>query len=258
MSVVRLDDVPKPTHEEWFELGQAIDRSFLETLRSLSEEEWHAPTVCPPWTVKDMVAHVIGWNEAVLSPIQLMRQAGGGWRACKDHEGNWLDATNQFQVDSLAAVPPERVLARYAELIPRYHKVRRRYGLVTAPIPMKEPFSGTWVPVRFMFDTIFVRDHFMHHADVCAATHRDFPVGDAEIRVAHDAFREWAHKAGASVTLDLTGPAGGTFVRGAGDTRISGDAIELCRVLAGRRSEALTIEGDVARAQGWLKVLAAF
>lgn len=255
---MRLDEVPKPTHEEWFELGQQVDRSFLETLRSLSEEEWQTPTVCSPWTVKDVVAHLIGWNEAVLSPTRLMQQAGNGWRTRKDHAGNWLDSTNQFQVDSLATAPPDRVLARFAELTPRFHKVRRRYGRVTAPFPMKEPFSGTWVPLRFMFDTIFVRDHFMHHSDVCAATGRDLPVGDAEKRIAHDAFREWAKKAGASVTLDLTGPAGGTFVRGTGETRIRGDAIELCRVLAGRSSEALAIEGDMERAQGWLKVLAAF
>ena len=256
--MIRLEEVPKPTHQEWFELGQQVDRSFIETLRSLSDEQWHAPTVCSPWTVKDTLAHLIGWNEAVLSPSALAKQASAGWRTRKGYEGSWLDATNGFQVESLASEPPEAVLARFEELTPRFHRVRKRYGLVTAPLPMKEPFSGTWVPVRFLFDTIFVRDHFMHHSDICTAIGREFPVGDAERRIAHDAFREWAKKAGASVTLDLTGAAGGTFITGSGETRISGDAIELCRVLAGRPSDALTIDGDTERARRWLKVHAAF
>lgn len=256
--MIRLEDVRKPTHEEWSELGQQVDRSFIETLRSLSDDQWNAPTVCSPWTVKDMMAHLIGWNEAVLSPVSLVKQASAGWRTRKKHAGNWLDATNEFQVESLAAHSPKAVLARFEELTPRFHKVRKRYGLVTAPLPMKEPFSGTWVPVRFMFDTIFVRDHFMHHTDVCAAIGRDFPVGDAERRIAHDVFREWVKKTDASVTLDLTGAAGGTFVRGSGEIRIGGDAIELCRVLAGRPSDVLTIEGDTQQAQRWLDAHAAF
>jgi hypothetical protein len=103
-----------------------------------------------------------------------------------------------------------------------------------------------------------VRDHFMHHLDICRAIGREVPVGDAERRVAHDAFREWGNKTKASVTLELTGPAGGTFVRGTGDTRIKGDALDLCRVLAGRRGDGLEIEGDREAATRWLGVLAAF
>lgn len=256
--MLRLDDVPKPAHAEWLELGTQVDGSLIETLGSLTDDQWNSPTVCYPWTVRGVVSHMIGWEEATLSPTHLVRQASCGWRTRKAHEGSWLNAINQYQVDSQASVSPEQLLDRLAELTSRYHKVRTRYGLMTAALPMKEPFSRTWVPVRFMFDTIFVRDHFMHHSDICTAIGREFPVGDAEIRIAHDAFREWGKKAGASVTLELSGPAGGTFARGTGEVRVSGDAIELCRVLAGRSSDGLRIEGDVARAQAWLQVLAAF
>jgi uncharacterized protein (TIGR03083 family) len=255
---IRLEDVPKPNHAEWISLGQEVDRSLIETLRSLGDDEWSMPTECPPWTVKDMVAHLIGWDAATISPKELMRQGTAGWKARPSHGGNWLDATNQFQVDVYASATPAEVLARFEKLTPSFHKVRSRYGLVTGIFPMKEPFSGTWVPVRFMFDTIFVRDHFMHHIDICTAIGRTMPVGDAERRIAHDAFREWGNKAGANVTLELSGPAGGTFVRGSGETRISGDAIDLCRVLAGRRCDAFEIDGDDAAAKRWLEVLAAF
>ena len=256
--MLRLEDLKKPGHAEWARLGRDIDRSLLTTLETLTQEEWSTPTECPPWTVKDVIAHVIGWGEAVVSPAQLMHQALGGWRTRRAHDGNLLDATNQFQVDTLASAPPTDIVSRFAELLPRFQKVRGRYGLVTGIFPLKEPFSGTWVPVRFLFDTIFVRDHFMHHIDICTAIGRTMPVGDAEIRVAHDVFREWGDKTQASVTLELTGAAGGTFVRGTGETHISGDAIDMCRVLAGRKSDTLRIEGDVTAATRWLEVLAVF
>ena len=258
LTVTRLEELQKPTHREWLELGLQIDAGLVATLRSLTDEEWSTPTECHPWTVKDVVAHLIGWDEATVSPIELGRQAVAGWKTRKEHGNSWLDATNQYQVDSHSSASPAEVLARFEGLIPRYHKIRSRFGLTTGIFPMKEPFSGTWVPMRFMFDTIFVRDHFMHHLDICRALGREVPVGDAEKRVAHDAFREWSDKAKASVTLDLSGPAGGTFVRGSGETRIRGDALNLCRVLAGRRCDEFEIEGDKEAAGRWLEVLAAF
>lgn len=257
-TATRLEDIPKPTHPEWVSLGEQIDASLLETLRSLTEDEWSTTTECVPWTVKDSVAHLIGWEEATLSPISLIRQGRNGWRTRHDHRGNWLDATNQFQVDSKSSIPPAGIAALFAELAPRYHKVRARYGLLTPMLPFKEPFSGTWVPLRFLFDTIYTRDHYMHHIDICTALGREVPVGEAERRVTHDAFREWAEKADASVTLELSGPAGGTFVRGSGETRIRGKAIDLCRVIAGRKCDTLEIEGDRPAAERWLGVKAAF
>jgi uncharacterized protein (TIGR03083 family) len=258
ITVTRLEELDRPTHAEWGSLGEQIDASLLQTLRSLTEEEWSTPTECQPWTVKDAIAHLIGWEEATLSPASLIRQSTRGWKDRKAHGGNWLDATNQNQVDTKASASPAEITALFAEMSPRYHKVRRRYGSFTPMLPFKEPFSGTWVPLRFLFDTIYVRDHFMHHIDICTALGREVPVGDAERRVTHDAFREWSEKAGASVTLELSGPAGGTFVRGSGETLITGDAIDLCRVIAGRRCDTLEIEGDRPAAERWLRIKAAF
>lgn len=257
-TAIHLEDLPKIGHSEWKQLGIEVDRSFLETLRSLSQDEWNTLTECPPWTVKDVVAHLIGWGEATISPIELTRQTVAGYKGKSSHNGNWLDAANQFQVDTRSDMSTAQLLARFETLSPRFHKVRSGYGLVTGIFPMKEPFSGTWVPVRFLFDTIFVRDHFMHHIDICTALGREFPVGPAERRISHDAIKEWARKANADVTLDLTGPAGGRFVHGTGRTTIAGDAIDLCRAAAGRKCESFEITGDEAGAATWLAQLAAF
>lgn len=257
-AVIRLEELSKPTHAEWGQLGLEIDRSLIETLRSLADEEWNQPTECTPWSVKDVLAHTMGWTEATISPTELSRQTIAGVKTKSKHSGNWLDAANQFQVDTRSPSTPKELLARFEEMVPKYHRVRARYGLTTGFIPIKEPFSGTLVPLRFLFDTIFVRDHFMHHIDITHALGREMPIGDAERRVAHDAFREWAKKTKADVTLELSGPAGGRFAHGTGETVIAGDAIDLCRVLAGRRCDTWEITGDNAAAQKWLATLAAF
>lgn len=56
-------------------------------------------------------------------------------------------------------------------------------------------------------------------------------------RIVADIVAEWARRHGRPFTLDLTGPAGGTYTSRPGPPgaeRISLDAVEFCRALAGR------------------------
>lgn len=48
--------------------------------------------------------------------------------------------------------------------------------------------------------------------------------------------REWATRHGQPYRLTLTGPAGGSWSRGAGGTAMKSDAVQFCRTLAGRGS----------------------
>jgi uncharacterized protein (TIGR03083 family) len=47
--------------------------AFLATLKP---EEWHMPSLCEKWTVKDVVAHVLSYEE--LSPLGLMKRFAKG------------------------------------------------------------------------------------------------------------------------------------------------------------------------------------
>jgi len=48
--------------------------AFLETL---TPQEWRAPSLCSQWTVKDVVAHMISYEE--LSPFGLAKRFAKGW-----------------------------------------------------------------------------------------------------------------------------------------------------------------------------------
>jgi uncharacterized protein (TIGR03083 family) len=49
---------------------------LVALLQRLSPEEWHAPSLCDKWTVKDVVAHVVSYEE--LTPIGLAKRFAKG------------------------------------------------------------------------------------------------------------------------------------------------------------------------------------
>ncbi len=55
-------------------LDMAVEerRELLDLLRGLSEDQWNAPTLCAGWRVRDVVAHVISYED--LGPADLARR----------------------------------------------------------------------------------------------------------------------------------------------------------------------------------------
>lgn len=48
-------------------LFSSLDEKLIELLSSLSEDEWHAPTIARLWNVKDIAAHLLDGNIRTLS-----------------------------------------------------------------------------------------------------------------------------------------------------------------------------------------------
>ena len=68
---------------------------FLATLRS---QDWDAPTLCTRWSVKDVVAHVISYEE--LGALGLLKRFAKGR----------IIRANQVGVDEFAALTPHQLL----------------------------------------------------------------------------------------------------------------------------------------------------
>ena len=49
------------------ELFQPLMEGLIDLLEGLTQEEWTAPTVCNPWTVKDVGLHMLGGDISNLS-----------------------------------------------------------------------------------------------------------------------------------------------------------------------------------------------
>jgi uncharacterized protein (TIGR03083 family) len=58
------------------QMARAEREEFAELLEGLTPQQWDSPTLCEQWRVRDVVAHVIGYDP--LSRAQLMRRMAKG------------------------------------------------------------------------------------------------------------------------------------------------------------------------------------
>jgi hypothetical protein len=101
------------------------------------------------------------------------------------------------------------------------------------PVPFGPPIG--WHPLTYLLKEGFTRDVWMHRIDIADAT------GNAlSLTAGHDGalvagiVAEWAGTHGEDFVATLAGPAGGRFAQGSGGEEINMDAVEFCRILAGR------------------------
>lgn len=207
---------------------------LANVLSGLSDEEWAAPTPCTGWDVKALASHVLGGLECVRQPREFVRQYRAGVRLAKELKVGPVDGLNEIQVREHAHLSGPEIAQRIVDLIEPAlrHRMRTplllRYGIWT-----KLDVRG-WTPVAWVLDVVYTRDTFMHRLDVAEANGRPADVDGVEARIVADIVREWAERHGEPVTLRLTGPAGGTYVAGAGGPEIECDAVEFARVVSGR------------------------
>lgn len=81
---------------------------FAELLAGLSAEQWEQPSLCARWRVRDVVAHVLSYDE--LSRWQLVRRCIKG--------GFWVPRINAIGVTEYAARSPEQLAELMRTCIP--------------------------------------------------------------------------------------------------------------------------------------------
>lgn len=227
--------------------------TLLDLLHSLSPDEWNAVTDCAPWTVKDIVAHLIGWATAFTSPPEYARQLAARRRF--KQLGSTTDAQNQVQVEMRSHLSPEELLRDLEEVLPRFARFRSTFSYVGTVLPLYVPGLLGLTNVAYLLTTIFSRDAFMHRVDIARATNRELILGGPEARLIEDVAVDWSRRVGATARLHLTGSAGGDYVIGtAPRADLTADAIVFARVLAGRGDPSeVEIGGAAEAAQAWLK-----
>lgn len=237
----RMTDVSTITplgHDDGLDLFAAELQRNLDVMRALSPDDWTAQTECPDWDVRRMYLHVLGACESGASFGELMHQMRTAMRR-RSRDGGPLEAAlSATQVEERIDLTPQQLMQRFADVAPR--AVAKRRGLPSlmrkATMKVDGPVFERW-SLGYLIDVIYLRDAWMHRVDVSRATGRPLVLTpDHDGRIVADVVAEWARRHGQPFTLVLTGPAGGSFTGhggGAGGT-ITIEAVEFCRVLAGR------------------------
>lgn len=215
-----------------------LDRA-IALLRTLDPDQWSTQTVCPDWDVRQMWLHVLGACEAGASMRENMHQMLAARKRCQQLDVPLEAGLSGVQVAEREALSPTQLVERLEQIAPKTIKGRGR-----TPRPMRAIKMGVDAPVvekwalGYLIDIIYLRDAWMHRVDTARATGTDLELTlEHDGRIVADVVSEWARRHGQPFTLELTGPAGGSFTTGSGDDDRESmvmDAIEFCWVLAGR------------------------
>lgn len=209
---------------------------YADALEALTEPEWALPTANDGWDVRAMAGHSLGMAETFTGLRRIAVDMWAGQRLRGD--GPHIDGLTAQQVRRSAGLSHAELIARMRAVAPvgaRWRSSRR----LLRRAPMTQEVPGNGGPERWsmglLFDVILTRDPWTHRSDLALATGRPMRLDAAhDGRIVADAVADWAARHGQPFTLELTGPAGGSFVQGVGGERLSYDAVEFCRILSGR------------------------
>jgi uncharacterized protein (TIGR03083 family) len=232
-----VEDVPPIDRAEAATLATQENDRTVELLASLGPDDWSRPTDCTGWTVRDLAGHLVGAMEGFSSYGRLVRMLARSGREARGGV-SFVDAMTAIQVRDRASSSTDELVARARAAAPASARFRTRFPAALRKATTKqELLDGTterWT-LAYLLDTILTRDTWMHRVDLCRAIDRPVELtAEHDGRIVADVVAEWARRHGRPFTLDLDGPAGGTYVQGEGGDHLRLDAVELCRTLSGR------------------------
>ena len=230
----RAAELPQTSRSEAPAVAGPQHAAILAQLRELDAADWARATDCAGWTVHDIAAHVTGAMEEGARLSVLLRHLRAAKRAGLAGK---VDGLNAAQIADRRDHPPDRVVADLDRLAPKAVRARRRAPAMLRgrTVPGDDLAPGS--RFGYLFDVIYSRDVWMHRIDIARATDRELAAcssdGAVVAQVVRDLGRFWD---GPPVLLELTGPAGGRWLLGAGEpcAEVRTETVEYLRLLSGR------------------------
>ncbi|MFZ1757337.1 MAG: maleylpyruvate isomerase family mycothiol-dependent enzyme [Caldilineaceae bacterium] len=255
--------IPYPSADEAHRLLQVAFDRLIKLLENLKEGEWHLPTACTAWDVRQIVAHQAGGYASGTGYSEMFRQYLTPPRKGELPE----DAVNRRQVGERADATPAQLIAELRQVGPTaMQKWAYQFRLVK-PIAIPHPVGGR-LSMRHLMWVIHSRDTWMHRLDICRATDRPFEqTAEHDGRIAALVMRDVAMQlqgklGGRGLLFDLSGVAGGRFRVGEGEpaATLQMDILDFNIWASGRCSyneahSRFTLSGGVAWAESILKQL---
>lgn len=238
--------ISRPRPEDAAAEGLAEVEALHTLLAELAPEDWNRATASAGWTVRDVVAHLVGQHVESARPWTI---SGKLRQARRRFPGRTtLDAHNALQIAEYGGLPPgelRRLLARFG---PKAVRVRRR-----APGFLRRRSFARFFPEEvlpdlsfaYLFDVLSNRDTWLHRLEIARATGRRFVTGAHDrgiiAQVVRDLGQAWT---GPPIVLDLSGTG---WALGGGDpvAVVRTDALDYLWHLSGREGRpALEIDGE--------------
>lgn len=231
-----------PTRDEACTLAEIEYAALLTMLESLDEAQWAAATECPPWSVRDLAAHLAGAAEEAVRLRVQMRHLRVAKRRVSTTGAAFIDMLNEQQLADRAERDHVEILAELTTLAGRAPAARRRTPWLVRRRPLPTEAGG--LPgdtMAELLDVTYTRDIWMHRVDIARATGCALVRSDAEAAVVEQVVRDLARSwAGEPFTLSLSGRVAGTWSVGEGAApteRVELDCVAAARLWSGRSNE---------------------
>ena len=202
-----------------------------DILGALAPEQWAAQSLCPGWSVSDVVLHLAQTEEGVAATIE-----GQGMPIPVEGASNIDEAMEQWVRAERGADP--------SDVHARWNDARKRALDALRSADPDTPLTWAAAPLRpKTLATTRLSEHWIHTMDVAEPLRIDNPDTEDLEHIAWLALRSIPYafsRAGAgdppTVRAELTTPSGGPWTFGPDDAEcvITGSMGELCRVAARR------------------------
>jgi uncharacterized protein (TIGR03083 family) len=232
-----VTSIERIAHDEAMAITAVENRKFADLLRSLDGDDWAKPTACELWDVRAMAAHVVGAAAAQISPREFLRQVRAGKPVVTEIGAQyWWDGMNEIQVRERASLTTDELIAEWVTNSEKARAARAKLPRLIARLPLLNlPAPVGRQPLAYLFDIGFTRDVWAHRIDIAAATGHPMDLdADHDGRIVADIVAEWATTHGEPFTLELTGPAGGSYTADGGGEAITVDTLDFITILAER------------------------
>ena len=231
-ATIDVRDIPPIDHVEAIRLAETENGRMLDLVRQLEGADWNQPTDCTEWSVKEIVVHQLGEAAAIGSIREMVHQMRAARRLPKTLAR--VDRLNAVHVGERRHLTIDQLPDLLAPALHRALRARRRAPALLRKVKFSADNFGR-VSFGYLNDVVVTRDSFIHRVDITRATGKQMVVSaNHEGRIVADVVRDWAARHGAGFTLQLSGPAGGSYAAGSGAQEIAHDAIEFCRIVSGR------------------------
>lgn len=232
-----VDEIRPIEHDEAMDLADAEYARLFGVVDALDDDDWLRATDCSEWSVKDVLAHILGM-------LKLQADSGELGRQVKTAAG-LAQASGRLRLDELTALQVrEHCDLSIGELKEALHDAAPRALAARRALPAERratpydpglPGEAGWT-FGYLFDIIHTRDPWLHRIDICRATGRPLALtAEHDGRIVENVVADWASRLQEPFSLELTGSAGGRFDAGLGQALVL-DAVEFCRTLSGRVS----------------------
>ncbi|MEV0974286.1 maleylpyruvate isomerase family mycothiol-dependent enzyme [Microtetraspora glauca] len=249
-SFVEAARLPQTDRDQAALISDAEGRATLALLGELRDDDWARPTDCVEWDVRTLVSHLVGQCEDNIHLRTMLRRQLTGRRRHPSKIA--LDAHMAVQIDDHATETGPALVEEFARLWPRAVRARLRRPSTLRRVTIDSGIPATpRMPIGYLLDVIYPRDLWMHRVDLARATGRPITTGEHDRQITEQVIRDLALAwTGPPIALELTGPAGGSWLIGTGDPAgvVRADAVAYMRALAGRDDDVHLelVSGDPA------------